>query len=62
MALAGVEGDDTTTLLIREWVDGKPLSAEEIACILRNWTVGEVGTLSATIGIMVHAIALDPQL
>ena len=30
---------------------------EEIVSILRNWTVGEVGTISASVGILVHYIS-----
>jgi cytochrome P450 len=33
------------------------LSHEEIASILRNWTVGEVGSLAAATGILVHYLA-----
>jgi cytochrome P450 len=55
---AGAEsGDDITTSLLRVQVMGKPLRAEEIVSILRNWTVGEVGTISAAVGILVHFLA-----
>ena len=30
--------------------------------ILRNWTVGEVGTISAAVGILVHFLAEHPDL
>lgn len=46
--------DDVTAALMREEVGGRPLSTEEIASILRNWTVGEVGTIAAAAGILVH--------
>src|SRR5690606_35267849 len=36
-------------------------SNEEIASLLRNWTVGEIGTLSASIGILVHFLAVHGQ-
>lgn len=33
------------------------LKDDEIVSILRNWTVGEVGTISASVGILVHYIS-----
>jgi cytochrome P450 len=38
-------------------VRGRPLTPDEIVSILRNWTVGEVGTISASIGILAHFVA-----
>lgn len=49
--------DDITASLMHEKVWGRPLSHEEVASILRNWTVGEIGTLSAAVGILVHYLA-----
>lgn len=49
--------DDVTAALMHEKVWGRTLSNEEIASILRNWTVGEVGTISASIGILLHYLA-----
>lgn len=49
--------DDVTASLMDEKVWGRPLSNEEISSILRNWTVGEIGTLSAATGIVVHYLA-----
>lgn len=49
--------DDVTAALMREQVRGRPLSSEEIASILRNWTVGEIGTISAAVGILAHYLA-----
>lgn len=45
---------DVTTSLLRQQVLGRPLRSEEIASILRNWTVGEIGTIAAAMGILVH--------
>lgn len=50
-------GDDITASLLRQRVWGLPLRNEEIVSVLRNWTVGEVGTISAAVGIMIHYIA-----
>ena len=49
--------DDVTTALMHERVEGRPFNREEIASILRNWTAGEVGTISAAVGILVHYLA-----
>ena len=55
-ANAGPETDLTATLM-HERVWGRPLSNEEVASILRNWTVGEIGTISASVGILAHYLA-----
>jgi len=49
--------DDITAALMHEKVWGRTLSNEEIASILRNWTAGEIGTISAAVGILVHYLA-----
>ncbi len=49
--------DDVTTRLLREHINGRPLSDEEIVSIVRNWTVGELGTIAASVGILVHYLA-----
>lgn len=54
--------DDVTTALLRERIDDRPLSHEEIVSILRNWTVGELGTITACVGILAHYLAKSPQL
>lgn len=55
-------GADVTTRLLHEQVQGRPLRADEIVSILRNWTVGEVGTISASVGILAHHLAEHPGL
>ena len=42
-------------------VDGRPLDLRELASVLRNWTVGEVGTISASVGILLHWLAAHPD-
>jgi cytochrome P450 len=54
--------DDITAALMHEKVWRRPLSNEEIASILRNWTVGEVGTISAAVGILVHYLSQNAEL
>ncbi|WP_193074440.1 cytochrome P450 [Pseudomonas sp. FME51] len=52
--------DDVTTALMQEQINGRPLSDQEIASILRNWTVGEVGTIAASVGILAEFLAANP--
>ncbi|MGE5242181.1 MAG: cytochrome P450, partial [Bacteroidota bacterium] len=54
--------DDVTAALMHEMVRGRRLSNAEIASILRNWTVGELGTISAAVGILVHYLAQQTEL
>jgi cytochrome P450 len=54
--------DDVTASLMHERVGERPLTHEEIASILRNWTAGEVGTISAAVGILVHYLARRAEL
>lgn len=58
---SGSDGDATSRLL-RETIDGEPLSEELIVSILRNWTVGELGTMAASVGILVEHLARHPDL
>lgn len=53
--------DDITTALVRERIGGRPLAHGEIVSILRNWTVGELGTIAACIGIVAAFLADRPQ-
>lgn len=54
--------DDVIASLTHEKVGGRPLSNEEIASILRNWTVGEIGTISASVGILIHYLSQHVEL
>lgn len=54
--------DDITTELLRQKIEGRLLNHEEIVSILRNWTVGELGTITACVGILVHYLAEKPDL
>lgn len=53
---------DVTASLLHERVEGRPLRIEEIVSILRNWTVGEVGTIAAAVGILAGFLADNPEL
>ena len=48
---------DVASQLLRERIRGRHLTHEEIVSILRNWTVGELATISACIGILAHFVA-----
>ncbi|MBB3184010.1 hypothetical protein FHR95_001570 [Halomonas fontilapidosi] len=54
--------DDVTTRIMNETVEGRALADEEIVSILRNWTVGELGTISASIGILMRYLAAHPDM
>jgi cytochrome P450 len=58
---AAASEQDVTSRLLRESLGGLPLSDEELVSILRNWTVGELGTISASIGILVNHLARHPD-
>jgi cytochrome P450 len=53
---------DITASLIHEKVRGRPLTNEEVASIVRNWTAGEIGTIAAAAGIIAHFLATQPEL
>ena len=55
-------GQDITSRLLRETINGTPLPESEITSILRNWTVGELGTIAASVGIIAHYLAAHPDL
>lgn len=54
--------DDITSSLLQDRVGDRFLNDEEIVSILRNWTVGELGTISACVGILAHYLAKQPKL
>lgn len=53
--------DDITTSLVGQTVEGRRLDPAEIVSILRNWTVGELGTIAACVGIIVDFLAEHPE-
>ncbi|HRN30439.1 MAG TPA: cytochrome P450, partial [Terrimesophilobacter sp.] len=62
-----VTATSVTAQLMRDRLDtsdgeSRVLSDEEIVSILRNWTVGELATLSASVGILVDHLARHPEL
>ena len=60
---AGSEApDDVTTRLLRERIGDRLLNDEEIVSIVRNWTVGEIATISSSLGILVQFLSERPEL
>jgi cytochrome P450 len=52
---AGAESyADLTRAIMVESVWNRSITNEEISSILRNWTVGEIGTIANSIGIILH--------
>lgn len=51
---------DLTDVLLRETIDGEPLDTAALTSILRNWTMGEVGTIAAAVGILAGFLAREP--
>ena len=54
--------DDLTMRLLTERIADRPLTDPEIVSILRNWTVGELSTIAASLGIVAHYLAEHPEL
>jgi cytochrome P450 len=60
---AGPDGSDTVTgRLLAETVDGVPLTDAQMVSMLRNWTVGELGTIAAAVGIVAEFLARRPDI
>jgi cytochrome P450 len=49
--------DDVASELLRERIGNRTLDDAEIVSILRNWTVGELATIAACIGILIGFLA-----
>ncbi|BAK75559.1 cytochrome P450 [Pseudogulbenkiania sp. NH8B] len=54
--------DDVTRRLLGETLQGRTLSDAEIVCIVRNWTVGELSTISSCVGILTQYLAERAEL
>jgi cytochrome P450 len=53
---------DVTTELVRDRVDGRTLTDEEIVSILRNWTGGDLGSMALCTGVVLTYLADHPDL
>ena len=56
-ALGATAPDDPTTELLALTIDGQPLADGDVVSILRNWTAGDLGSLAAALGVIVHFVA-----
>lgn len=52
--------DDPTTELMRMTMDDAPLDDADIVSILRNWTGGDLGSMAAALGVVLHFLATHP--
>lgn len=59
--LADAGPNDPTTELVAARRDGQLLSDAEIVSILRNWTAGDLGSIAAAVGVVVHFLATHPE-
>lgn len=55
--LGSAAPNDPTTELLHVRVGGEPLSDADIVSILRNWTAGDLGSIAAALGVIVHFLA-----
>jgi len=55
-------GEDVISILLASEIEGRPIGRDDIASILRNWTVGELGSLAAALGLIVYRLAGDESL
>ncbi len=64
MARIGGRGTavDPTDELAHDFVGDVPLLGTEIVAILRNWTAGDLGTISRCVGSIVNHLAQNPAL
>lgn len=53
--------DDLTTRLMRDTVEGRPFTDEEVVSILRNWTGGDLGSIALCVGVLFAFLAENPE-
>lgn len=53
---------DLTARLLHEKTGDRTLTDEERVSILRNWTAGEIGTIAASIGILLYFLGAHPEI
>ncbi len=66
LAAARAASPDASRTLTHELLDARigdrPLTDDELVRIVRNWTAGELGTIAASVGIVVEFLARRPDL
>jgi cytochrome P450 len=53
---------DPTTELLDVRVEGRLLSDADIVSILRNWTAGDLGSIAASLGVVIHFLSTHPEI
>ncbi|HVW06408.1 MAG TPA: cysteine-rich CWC family protein [Vicinamibacterales bacterium] len=53
---------DPTTELLHVRVNGERLSDADIVSVLRNWTAGDLGSIAAALGVVIHFLATHPEI
>ena len=56
-AVGGAAPEDPTTELLQARVNGALLSDADVVSILRNWTAGDLGSIAAALGVVIHFLA-----
>ena len=59
--LGSAAPNNPTTELLQVVVNGRPLPDADIVSILRNWTAGDLSSMAAALGVVVHFLATDPK-
>ncbi len=60
-SLGSAAPKDPTTELLQVVVNGRLLSDADIVSILRNWTAGDLGSMAAALGVVVHFLATHTE-
>ena len=60
--LAEAAPNDVTSQLLAERIDGRELDDAALVSLIRNWTVGELGTIAACVGIICQFLAQRPDI
>jgi cytochrome P450 len=53
---------DVTTSLMEGIVNDRTMTDEQLTSLLRNWTVGELGTISSSVSILLNYLSEHPDL
>jgi hypothetical protein len=53
---------DITSQLMQETINGQPVDDESLVSLIRNWTAGELGTITASVSILCYFLARRPDI
>lgn len=59
---AKIDGEDVTTQLMHDRIDGRPFTDPELVSVLRNWTGGDLGSIALCVGVLFAFLAGHPQI